>query len=158
MSNYSKEEVKAFAEKDLRISKLAIVKSLIEKLSLEDVCNVEKITELAEKYVDYVYLERKDATKKEITKEETTKRGQVASVGDNTKHEPNWEQVATGLNFAIPNSQNVKILNQVADEYKKATKANANPADVLVCCIDKFGTYPTKSSSAEKVVKQLLKG
>jgi hypothetical protein len=147
MGQWTKEEIKAFADKDLRISKLAIVKSLIEKLPLEDAYEVEKITELAEKYIDYVYEERRIA-----------KRGQVASVGDDTKHEPNWEQVAIGLNLAIPNSQNVKILNQILDEYKKAYKASANPKDVLVCCIDKFGTYPTKSSSVEKVVKQLLKG
>ena len=152
--SYTEAEKQIFRDKELRIVRQAILKKLIEKCKLEDVYGVSKVIELSEKYVDYVYEERRDKQERK----ETTKRGQVASVGDNTKHEPNWEQVATGLNFAIPNSQNVKILNQVADEYKKATKANANPADVLVCCIDKFGTYPTKSSSAEKVVKQLLKG
>jgi len=143
---YSKEEIKAFAEKDLRISKLAIVKSLIEKLKLEDIYEVKKVTELVEKYIDYVYAER------------SAKRGSVGEVADNTKHQTNWEQLAIGLNLAIPNSQNVKILNQVVDEYKKARKASANPSDVLTCCIERFGTYPTKSSSAEKVVGQLLKG
>lgn len=142
---YSKEEVKAFAKKDLRISKLAIIKSLIEKLSEEDVNEVCKITELAKKYVDYVYEERK----------ETTKRGQAGCVASDTKHTVNWEQIALGLNLAIPNATNVKILNQILYEYKEAYKASANPKDVLVCCIDKFGTYPTKSSSAEKVVRNL---
>jgi hypothetical protein len=145
MSNYSKEEIVEFKAKDLRISKLAIVKSLIEKLPLEDIYEVEKVKELAEKYIDYVYEER------------SAKRGQVASVGDETKQTPDWEQIAVGLNLAIPTSQNVKILDCVCDEYKKANKASANPKDVLTCCIEKFGTYPTKSSSAEKVVK-LLKG
>ena len=145
---YSKEEVKAFAEKDLRISKLAIVKSLIEKLPLEEIYDVNKVKELAEKYVDYVYKERK----------ETTKRGQVASVGDNAES-TKWEQIALGLNLAIPNSQNIKILNQVADEYKKATKASANPKDILVHIINTFGKYPHNPESVSKVVESLnLKG
>ena len=138
---YSKEEIKAFAEKDLRISKLAIIKSLIEKCSEEDVYEVCKITDLAKKYIDYVYEERK----------ETTKRGQVASVGDNTEG-IKWEQIAKGLNLAIPNSQNVKILNQVTDEYKKAYKASANPSDILVHIINTFGKYPHNPESVGKVV------
>ena len=146
---YTKEEIKAFVDKDLRISKLAITKSLIEKS--EDIYDVDKVTELAEKYIDYVYEERRDKPERK----DVTKRGQAGCVASDAKHEPNWEQVAIGLNLAIPNSQNIKILNQVVDEYKKAYKASANPKDVLVCCIDKFGTYPTKSSSAEKVVRNL---
>ena len=141
---YSKEEIKAFAEKDLRISKLAIIKSLIEKCSEEDVYEVCKITDLAKKYIDYVYEERK----------ETTKRGQVASVGDNTEG-TEWEQIAKGLNLAIPNSQNIKMLNLLLDEYKKAYKASANPSDILVHIINTFGEYPTKTKSEETVVKSL---
>ena len=138
---YSKEE-------GLVISKLAILKSLIENCSKEDVYEVKKITELVEKYIDYVYKERK----------ETTKRGQVAGVGDNAKG-TKWEQIALGLNLAIPNSQNIKILNQVADEYKKATKASANPKDILVHIINTFGKYPHNPESVSKVVESLnLKG
>ena len=145
---YSKEDKVEFKAKDLRISKLAIVKSLIEKLPLEEIYDVNEVKELAEKYVDYVYEERK----------ETTKRGQVASVGDNTK-QIEWEQVAIGLNLAIPNSQNIKILNQITDEYKKATKASANLKDILVHIMNTFGTYPTKTESVSKVVESLnLKG
>lgn len=140
---YTKEEIKAFAEKDLRISKLAITKSLIEKS--EDIYDVGKVTKLAEKYVDYVYAERKDATK----------RGKAGCVASDTK-QINWEQIATGLNFAIPNATNIKILNQVADEYKKATKANANPNDILIHILNTFGKYPHNPESVEKVVKSLL--
>jgi len=141
---YTKDEIKAFADKDLRISKLAITKSLIEKS--EDIYDVQKITELAEKYIDYVYEERRNVAK----------RGSAGDVASDTKHTTNWEQIAVGLNLAIPNAVNIKILNQVADEYKKANKASANPKNVLTCCIEKFGKYPTNPSSAEKVVKQLL--
>lgn len=144
MANYSKEEIKSFQEKDLRISKLAIVKSLIEKS--EDIYDVEKVTELAEKYINYVYAERSISG---------TKGGQAGCVASGTEHRINWEQIAIGLNLAIPTSQNVKILNQVADEYKKAAKASANPKDILVLCINVFGSYPTKTESVNKVVKSL---
>jgi len=142
---YTEKEVKAFAEKDLRISKLAVTKSLIEKLPLEDVYDVEKITELAENYIDYIYAERRDATK----------RGSVGCVADSTKHKPNWEQLAIGLNLAIPNATNVKILNQVIDEYNKAHKASANPNDILVHILSTFGRYPAKTESVKKIVQSL---
>ncbi len=145
MSNYSKEEVKAFAEKDLRISKLAIVKSLIEKLDLEDINEVGKVTKLAEKYIDYVYAKRKD----------TTKRGEAGCVASSTEHKPNWEQVAIGLKLAIPNATNIKILNQVTGEYNKAHKASANPKDILVHILDKFGRYPAKTESVKVVLESL---
>lgn len=140
---YSKEEVKAFAEKDLRISKLAIVKSLIDKLSEEDVNEVCKVTELAEKYIDYVYAERKDVSERS----NGAKRGQAEQV--------EWEQIAEGLNLAIPTSQNIKILNQVIDEYKKAYKASANPSEILVHIFNTFGKYPTKTESVSKVIDNL---
>ena len=145
---YSKEEIKAFAEKDLRITKLAIEKSLIEKLPLEDVYGVTKVTELVEKYVDYTYEERRDKPERK----EATKRGQVASVGDNAER-IDWEQIAIGLNLAIPTSQNIKILNQVVDEYKKAYKASANPKDILVHILNTFGKYPHNPESVSKVVQ-----
>lgn len=141
MSNYSKEEIQEFKNKDLRISKLAIVKSLIEKLSLEDVYGVEKITELAGKYIDYVYIER------------NTKRDDAGCITGNTIWQ--WGEIATGLNIAIPNSQNIKILNQIADEYKKAYKAIANPDDILVHIMNTFGRYPEKQSSIKTILESL---
>ena len=142
---YTKAEIKVFEDKELRIVRQAILKKLIEKCKLEDVYEVSKVTELSEKYVDYVYEERK----------ETTKRGQVASVGDNTEG-TEWEQIAKGLNLAIPNSQNIKILNQVTDEYKKAYKASANPSDILVHIINTFGKYPHNPESVSKIVSSFF--
>lgn len=157
MSNYSKEEIKEFKAKDLRISKLAIVKSLIEKS--EDIYDVQKITELAENYIDYIYEERRDNTEYR----DATKRGQVGCVADSTEHKLNWEQLAIGLNLAIPNATNIKILNQVSDEYNKAHKASANstvagmsPADILVHILNTFGRYPAKTESVKKIVQSLV--
>ena len=147
MSNYSKEEVKAFAEKDLRISKLAILKSLIENCSEEEMYEVNKVTKLAERYIDYVYAERKDAIK----------RGQAGCVaGDDTKG-IKWEQVAERLNLAKPNTENTKILNRVLDAYKQVNKASANPSDVLVHIVNTFGAYPTKTESVKIILKSLNK-
>jgi len=151
MVAYTKDEIKAFVDKDLRISKLAITKSLIEKS--EDIYAVQKITELAEKYIDYVYEER------------SAKRGSVNSVVDKAKP-TEWEKVAVGLNLAIPNSQNIKMLNQLADEYKEAQKASDNPSEynwsrstILVHILNTFGQYPTKTESVKKIVESLnLKG
>ncbi len=142
---YSDEEIQEFRNKDLRISKLAITKSLIEKLPLEDIYEVGKVTDLTEKYIDYVYEERK----------ETTKRGQTDCVIGSTEHKVNWEQVAIGLNFAIPNSQNIKMLNHLIDEHNKANKASANPKDILTHIINVFGQYPTKTESVTKVLESL---
>lgn len=144
MSKYSPEEIAEFKAKELRIVREAMLKSLIEKLPLEDVYAVEKVTELAEKYVDYVYLER-------------SKEGHVSSVTGNAKLNCGWAEVAEGLNLAIPDSQNIKILNLIIDEYKQANKASANPkADILTHIINTFGTYPTNTKSVEKVVQSLI--
>ena len=147
MGQYTKEEIKVFEDKELRIVRQAILKKLIEKCKLDDVYyEVKKITELNEKYVDYVYTDRK----------ETTKRGQVGCVANSTEG-TKWEQIAKGLNLAIPNSQNIKMLNLLLDEYKRAYKASANPSDILVHIINTFGEYPTKTKSVETVVKSLNK-
>ncbi len=144
MGKYTPEEIRVFEDKELRIVRQAIIKKLIEKCKLEDVYGVNKVTELTEKYVDYVYEER------------STKGGKVGCATDSTEHIPNWEQLATGLNLAIPTSQNVKILNQILDEYKQAYKASANPKDVLTCCMDRFGAYPKETGSVKKVIKSLI--
>ena len=149
MGQYSKEEIKVFEDKELRIVRQAILKKLIEKCTdLEEANEVQKVSELAEKYVNYVYSERQSESK------DGAKRGSVGCVADDTK--PKWEQVAIGLNLAIPNSQNIKILNQVADEYKKAYKASANSKDILVHIMNTFGAYPTKTESVKKVISSLF--
>jgi len=145
MANYSPEEVAEFRAKDLRISRQAVLKSLIEKLPLEDIYEVNKVTKLAEKYVDYVYSTRNDSLN----------RGEVSSVTNDTK--PEWEQIAKGLNLATPDSQNIKMLDHIWDKHKPnmANKASANPDTILVHILNTFGKYPTKSESVEKVVKSL---
>jgi len=139
MAQYTKEEIKSFTEKDLRISKLAIVKSLIEKLSEEDVYGVEKVTKLSEKYIDYVYKER------------SAKRGQAGMT-------INWACLAEGLNLAKPNTENIKILDWVFNEYKQVNKASANPSDILTHIFSHFGKYPRQESSVKVILESLKNG
>ncbi len=147
MGKYTKEEIKVFENKELRIVRQAILKKLIEKCKLEDVYEVKPVTELSERYVDYVYEERKDKQERK----ETTKRGQVEMA-------LNWVHFAEGLNFAKPNTVNIKILNEVLNEYKQVDKANANPSYILAHIFSHFGKYPEKTESVSKVIKSLMKG
>jgi len=137
MAQYTKEEIKVFEDKELRIVRQSILKKLIEKCKLEDVYGVTKIIELTEDYVDYVYTERR------------TKEGQA----DSTK--PDWEQLAIGLKLAIPNAKNIKILNSLWNEYKQANKASVSPSDILFHIIDWFGKYPTKQESIKTILESL---
>ena len=142
---YSSEEIAGFKAKDLRISKVAILKSLIEKCSEEDVHEVKKIVELAEEYINYVYAER------------STKRGSVGCVAD-SETTVNWVCLAEGLNFAKPNTVNIKILNEVFNEYKQVNKANANPSDILTHIFSRFGKYPNNLSSVKVILESLKNG
>lgn len=137
MSNYSKEEIKSFEQKDLRISKLAILKSLIEKCDVEAVNEVKPICDLTSEYINYVYGVS------------------VSCVADGKETTIQWGQIAEGLNLAIPNAINIKMLNLLIDEYKKANKASANPSVVLNHVISRFGKYPTKSGGVLKVLESL---
>lgn len=130
---YSKEEVAAFAAKDRRISKLAILRDLITKMDLEEVRNVEPITELADKYVDYVY-------------------GVVSNDVVTPSNEIDWEAEAKALSITIPKRDEVKILYQILDKYKCEKGVELNVANLLKTIISTFGRYPTKQSGIDKVI------
>jgi len=139
---YSKEEIKSFEAKDLRISKLAIIKSLIEKLDVEVVNEVNEIICLADKYIDYVYSEKKEIK---------------VNLEDEKEVEISWVQIAEGLNLAIPNAINIKMLDAVSDEYNKAHKASINPSELLSYIMTKFGRYPSKQQNVDKVLESYSK-
>jgi len=137
MPNYTKEEIKAFEQKDLRIARESILKPLIERLDLEDVENVQKVTEICEKYINYVY--------------NGVNGSNVVTIQDDI----DWEGIAKGLNLAEPNGTNIKILNLIVDEYNKSHKASANPADILSTISNQFGKYPTNKASVPQVLETL---
>ena len=137
--SYSKEEVAAFAAKDRRISKLAILKSLIEKLPLEVVYEVNKICELTDKYVDYVY----NGVKPVVCSDEVT-----------SPNEIDWKKEAETVNVPIPTPENIKILCLVMDEYKQNVSAEGvEPSWLLSTIHNDRGKYPTKKSSVPLVLK-----
>jgi hypothetical protein len=135
---YSKEEIKAFESKDLRIARESILKPLIEKLDIEDVYNVPKVTELCEQYIEYVYkgLQNGDSVS-------GVANGEVAL---------DWRQIAEDGKLPEPNETNIKILDLVVGEYKKVNEADINPLELLVRIVERYGTYPTKKESISKVL------
>lgn len=138
MGNYSKEEIKGFEEKDKRISKLALLKSLIEKLSVEEIYDTKTIFELADKYVDYVY----DRVKPAVCSSKA-----VAEIS--------WEEVAKEINVTIPNETNIKVLNVLMDEYKTKFKVGVNKATLLSHIIKAHGKYPTNLNSISLILEQI---
>ena len=144
MPKYSKEEIKVFEDKELRIVRQAILKVLIKACKQEDIYGIDKVTELSEKYVDYVYSERK-----------TERKMGCASGVTGEKEEIKWVELAKGLNLAIPNEENIKILNLIIDEYNKTHKASTNPIEVLSHIMATFGKYPISQKSVSVVLDSI---
>jgi len=146
---YSEEDKAAFAAKDKRISELAILKSLIEKLPLEVVYEVNKICELTDKYVDYVY--------NGVMREQTCEKSATAIVcGDGTTSEIDWIKEAETVSVPIPTPENIKILRLVMDEYKQTVIGKGIkicPSYLLSTIYKARGKYPTKKSSVPLVLK-----
>lgn len=138
--SYSEAEIKAFAEKDLRISKLAIIKSLIEKLDSEEIYEPEeKLFPLADRYVNYVY-EKINIVKLEAKVEDVI----------------NWVTTAESLNLAIPKGNEIKALDTLIDKCKKSNPASANHSALLVHIMNKYGRYPTTQQNVAKVLETYL--
>lgn len=136
--SYSKEEIAGFELKDRRISKLAILKSLIERVSLEEIYETNKVCELADKYITYVYNGVKPAVCNSEVVAETS-----------------WEEVAKRINVTIPNETNIKVLNVLIDKYKNKFKVGVNKATLLSHIVKAHGKYPTNLNSVEVVLKQI---
>lgn len=140
---YSKEEIEAFRLKDLRISKLAIMKELIRKLDMEVVNEPEEVLfPLVDRYVRHVYKDME-------SKDEEESKTEVEEVS--------WVQLAEGLKLAIPNQQNIKILDAIMAEYKELHKASANPSSMLKLCITSWGKYPKNKSNNQLVIETYKK-
>lgn len=137
---YSKDEIDAFNKKDKRISRLSILRDVLPKFDLEGIENVQEITELAEKYVNYVY------------------NGVIGGGAIAMPEQTDWDKLSENLNLRLPKGIEVKMLNLIVDEYKNSTGENVNPINVIQLVMDRFGTYPTKQASVEKVINILLKG
>ena len=140
MSTYSKEEIEGFEKKDLRINRVAILKSLIESGKV-GVNEVKENCELAEQYVNFVYngLQCKTETKQLISNALMVY----------------WIQIARELNIPEPNETNIKILDILWVRYSKEFKLSANPSILLGFIWDKWGKYPTTKESVETVLKHI---
>ena len=135
MSNYSREEIAGFEAKDLRISKIAILKSLIESGGNGN-AEVEENCKIVDKYVSYIY-----GVKPVVCSDKA-----VAGV--------DWKAEAEAKEVPIPTPENIKILNLIRDEYKKVNGgAEILPGELLNKIWLARGKYPTKKSSVSLVLK-----
>ena len=135
MGNYSEQEIKAFAEKDLRITKLAILKELIARLDMEYVTEPEEMLfPLANKYVKYTY---------EQMKEEQPDNSTIS-----------WVHLAEGLGLPEPSHLTIKILDAVKAEYKQANREDLNASNLLQFLMKEFGGYPTKQAGVVTILRK----
>ena len=144
MPNYSPEEIKGFQEKDLRINRVAVIKSLIES-GRNSANEVEENCMIVEQYVKFIYnvIETKEQTKNGTKPFEYVK--------------PDWVLIGTGT---IPTQEEIKVLDLLWIEYRqlcsgKEQKVSLNP--VLLCdlIIKVFGKYPTNKNSISKVLSKI---
>ena len=144
MANYSKEEIKAFESKDLRINRCAILKSILEnQMTMEEKSKHEEICKLADKYVDYIY-EGLSCDKKD----------EPVVCSDKAVLEINWKQEAESVNIPIPNSKNIEILLHILEEYKKNNNgAEIRTDDLLHTVYRKYNKYPTNKASTSKILE-----
>lgn len=130
-NKYSADEIAAFKAKDLRIAKESMLKSLIEKFSVEDVNEVNKICNVCDKYVNYIYSEEIQQTEK------------IEELLD-------WSDIATNMEYPIPTKEQITILNMIVE------RANTTCIDVLTKIYGTYKKYPTNKNSVEKIVKELF--
>lgn len=140
MANYSKEEIESFEKKDLRINRVAILKSLIESGKV-GVNEVLENCQIAEQYVEFIY----NGLPCEKEKKQETKIKEI-----------DWEEEAKLMEVPIPTVQNIKVLTAIKAEFKKRSGGvEICPNHLLDQVYKKFGKYPTSVSSVETVLKSL---
>ncbi len=138
MGQYSEKEIAGFEAKDLRISKIAILKSLIESGRN---CNeiVEENKEIADKYIDYLYGVKPDVCNIKVVSTEI-----------------DWKSEAALVDVPVPTTENIKILRLIMDEYKKANgEVEISPNNLLSKVYKAYGKYPTNKSSVNVVLGKL---
>ena len=146
---YSKGEIAGFEAKDLRITKIAVCKSLIEKLSVEEINDTEKVFELADKYVDYIY----GNVDKGI---ESGTVSDLSKKSDSSVERCDFATIASMNKLPIPTEKEIVILTELYHEYKnlipKEQASEINSAGLCSEVIKAFGKYPSIKNSIEKVL------
>jgi len=144
MGQYSAEEIVAFNEKDLRINRVAICKSLIES-GRNKSNEVKENCEMANAYVEFVYNGLPDAG---VGDRQSVK---ALVVPDTSTID--WIGLAKDNKLAVPD--NVKVLDRLWDEYKKEYGVGSNPAKLLSDVYSAFHKYPTKMDSIKTVLTKI---
>jgi len=156
MPKYSKEEVEAFKKKD----QLNARQSALKAASINNEGGqkpAKSIIKEAELYYDWLYPKDKEDVDNEIPTNTSGVAGDKDGNDCSEAGQPCWAEIAEELNLAIPNEENVKILNLLINEYKQTKKASANPSTILTHIIRSFGRYPTKMESVGVILNSLNK-
>ena len=146
MSNYSSEEIKVFEDKDRRINRVAILKSLIGS-GRNNEEQIKENCEMANAYVEFVYNGLPDVGV------DVGQGVQVLVAPDTMESTIDWKSIATDNKLAVP--ENIKVLDRLWDEYKKEYGVGSNPAKLLSDVYNAYHKYPTKMDSIETVLTRI---
>lgn len=132
--SYSEEEKQEFKNRDLRISRQAMLKSLIEKSELEDVNEVNELCELSEKYVKYIYNGLNTCDK------DSEQKVSISS---------EWINAALNSSLDIPEEKHIKVLELIRK------KTNLTKVQIMNAIQDEWGKYPTTEKSVDLIVSKI---
>ena len=140
MANYSKEEIKSFEEKDLRISKLSLLRDVISKVNDLDELKerLDEVKDVVSNLVKFTY-------------------NGSACVSTQAAKSIDWIDIAANCGLILPDETNIKILDLIYSEYKTKTKENIRPQEILCHILDRFGRYPKEKESILTVIESLIK-
>lgn len=138
MSSYTEKEKEEFRKKDERISRQGLTQSLIESglFTREEVENGQKLFEVVELYRNYVV------------------NGLETSVAVSNK-EDNWESIASANGLLIPNANNIKLLQLIADIIETKEQSKPSKFKLMSTILNRWKGYPTRQNSVDKVIENL---
>ena len=138
---YAESEKQEFRDKDLRITGVAIIKSLIES-GRNSANEIKENCEITGQYVNYLYGELK-----------RDKKDQPVVCSDKAVLEVDWKQEAESMDVPIPTKENIKVLLSIMEEYKKYSVVEISPNNLLATIYKAYNKYPTNKASTSKILE-----
>ncbi len=143
--SYSEQELKAFYEKDRRISLAGIIQSMIVsgKFSKEEILEKTALIKLAKEYREMVW---------EVVSGKEIKESKVRKCGGCQ----DWDKIAEIVSLPIPTQDEIKILSAIWNEYETVCPerelSNLRPELLLKNILREHSQYPSKQKSIKTVL------
>jgi len=152
MPQYSSEEKKMFANKDHRISIQGVLQIILRLKGLEGLQCIEENVALAKRYSDEIWRAVDEVEEGEVADRSTTVTKQP---------ETNvWVAAAAQAGTKPPTPQEQKILDVLYEKlpstYCFGCTEQGVKAVLLQTIIENHSKYPSRMSSVEKVLKNLM--